>query len=219
LGDSNRELIQLYRAVRRSPKAIYTRVARLKRESETYYRWRALDPMRLDAQTRAVRFLFLNRNCFNGIYRTNTDGSFNVPFGGKEGKPLGSLEREDFLRAAKQLRHVELVAGDFSKTLQHARKGDFVYLDPPFAVSSRRMFKQYGEKAFDTDDVERLATELRRLDRLGAQFLVSYADCKEARKLANEWNSNKLFVRRNVAGFSDDRRLASEWLITNVIGA
>jgi DNA adenine methylase len=80
------------------------------------------------------------------------------------------------------------------------------------------VFKQYGERAFDTSDVERLSVELRKLDRIGAQFLVSYADCKEARELAIEWYSTKLFVRRNVAGFSDDRRLACEWLITNIVG-
>lgn len=216
LGDNNRELIATYRSVKASPKRIFNRLTRIRRDSETYYRWRDRDPTTDDAKTRALRFVYLNRNCFNGIYRTNRDGGFNVPFGGKDGEPLGALERDEFLRSAKQLRQAQFVAGDFSDTLKLAKKRDFVYLDPPFAVTSRRVFRQYGEKPFDTSDVDRLARELRRLDRIGAEFLVSYADCAEARVLAREWNSTKLFVRRNVAGFSGHRRLASEWLISNI---
>jgi DNA adenine methylase len=216
LGDSNRELIELYRAVKLAPKSLFDRLVRLRRNADTYYRWRAKDPEAGDAETRALRFLYLNRNCFNGIYRTNSEGGFNVPFGGKNGKPNGALEREDFMRAATHLRRARFVAGDFTQTLALAEKGDFVYLDPPFAVSSRRVFTEYGERTFDTTDVERLARELRRLNKIGAEFLVSYADCKEARQLAAEWSATKLFVRRNVAGFSSHRRMASEWLISNI---
>jgi DNA adenine methylase len=216
LGDSNRELIDLYRAVKADPKPIFERLVRIPRNAETYYRWRAKNPRTEDRATRALRFLYLNRNCFNGIYRTNTDGGFNVPFGGKHGQPCGALARQDFMRAAKELKNARFVAGDFSRTLAVAEKGDFVYLDPPFAVSSRRVFTEYGEKIFDVTDVDRLARELRRLHKLGAEFLVSYADCTAARKLAQEWNASKLYVRRHIAGFTGDRRMASEWLITNL---
>ncbi len=215
LGDANRDLIETYRAVKAQPRRLFDRLVRIPRDADTYYRWREKDLSGGDSITRALRFLYLNRNCFNGIYRTNGDGMFNVPFGGKDGKPPGALLREDFLRAAHCLSSARFVAGDFVKTLALAKKGDFVYLDPPFAVTSRRVFTEYGEKVFDTTDVERLAKELRRLDRIGAEFLVSYADCAEARELAGRWHARKIFVRRNVAGFSDHRRMASEWLISN----
>lgn len=215
LGDSNRDLIDLYRAIKADPGPIYDRLRKIPRDADTYYRWRSTGTPRSDRATRAVRLLYLNRNCFNGIYRTNTRGQFNVPFGGKHGKPLGPLARHDFMVAAKQLRNVRFVAGDFTHTLALARRGDFVYLDPPFAVSSRRVFTEYGENLFDVSDVERLASQLRRLDSIGAEFLVSYADCAGARELARDWNATKLFVRRHVAGFSKHRRLASEWLISN----
>ena len=215
LGDSNRELIHLYEEARRNPGGLYQRLAHIPRDAETYYRWRALDPQRADPQTRALRFLYLNRNCFNGIYRTNSDGGFNVPFGRKKGRPIGKLEKADFMLAARQLGSATLVAGDFSTTLEMVERGDFVYLDPPFAVNSRRVFTEYGEKTFDTEDVRRLAIELRHLHRRGAEFLVSYADCKEARKLAREWNAQRLLVRRHIAGFAANRRRACEWLISN----
>jgi len=100
-------------------------------------------------------------------------------------------------------------------TLALVRKGDFVYLDPPFAVNSRRVFRQYGTGSFDTSDVPRLASELRRLNRIGAHFLLSYADSSEARDLAKHWNSIRLPIRRHVAGFGIQRRNAYEWFICN----
>jgi DNA adenine methylase len=215
LGDANAELIHLYEQVKLDAVGLHQRLVRIPRDAETYYRWRAKDPEKLDSQSRAVRFLFLNRNCFNGIFRTNVAGKFNVPFGAKAGRPIGQLDRTDFLRSAEQLSCAELVSGDFSATLRLVRPGDFVYLDPPFAVSTRRLFTQYGKHVFQTSDVERLAAELTRLHKLGVDFLVSYADCAEARRLASAWNARRLLVRRNISGFSAARRDASEWLITN----
>ena len=119
LGDTNRELIHLYRAVRVSPESLFYRLAHIRRDARTYYRWRAIDPLRTDPETRALRFLYLNRNCFNGIYRTNVDGDFNVPFGGKEGKPLGAIERDDFMRAAERLRCARFVVGDEGPGYNH----------------------------------------------------------------------------------------------------
>jgi DNA adenine methylase len=215
LGDANRELIETYRAVKAAPASLFRRLAHIPRDAKTYYRWRRKDPQFGDSKDLALRFLYLNRNCFNGIYRTNMEGMFNVPFGGKHGKPNGGLLSDEFMLAAERLKTARFVAGDFTKTLATVRKGDFVYLDPPFAVSSRRVFTQYGERTFDRSDIDRLAQELRRLHRIGADFLVSYADCAEARELASEWIAEKLFVRRNIAGFTGNRRKAGEWLISN----
>jgi DNA adenine methylase len=109
-----------------------------------------------------------------------------------------------------------LVNGDFSRTLEDVQKGDFVYLDPPFALESRRVFREYGLKSFSTGDVPRLSKSLKDIVKSKADFLVSYADCKEARVLAKNWNSIRLPVRRNIAGFASSRRLAYEWLISNL---
>lgn len=215
LGDTNRDLIDLYRAVKANPQPVFDRLNRIPRDADTYYRWRSKNAFAADRTTKAVRFLYLNRNCFNGIYRTNASGLFNVPFGGAHGKLVGPLERDNFMRAAIELRKARFVAGDFTRTLVSAQKGDFVYLDPPFAVSSRRVFAEYGEKVFEMNDVGRLALELRRLHKVGADFVVSYADCAAARQLTREWNATRVLVKRHIAGFSGNRRMASEWLITN----
>ena len=213
LGDSNSELIEVYKVVRDAPERLYRRLCRLTRDLDTYTRWRAIDPKSLDRDTRALRFLYLNRNCFNGIYRTNADGKFNVPMGSK----LSAYSaREDFLRCSELLQRTTLIAGDFCKTLAHVESGDLVYLDPPYFVSSRRVFREYGKKVFDTSDISRLSHALNDIVREKADFVVSYADCKEARELARDWNSARLPVRRHVAGFAKDRRNSYEWLITNM---
>jgi DNA adenine methylase len=213
LGDSNRELIEVYKVVRDAPERLYRRLRRIRRDLETYKRWRALDPKKLDRDTRALRLLYLNRNCFNGIYRTNSDGHFNVPMGSKLSE---YLPKEDILKCSVLLQKIRLVAGDFTKTLEHVKPGNFVYLDPPYAVNSRRIFREYGKSVFDTSDISRFAEGLAGIAQAKADFLVSYADCAEARILARQWNSIRLPVRRNIAGFAGARRNAYEWLITNL---
>jgi DNA adenine methylase len=213
LGDTNAELIELFEVVRDDPDRLHRRLVRLRRDLETYNRWRSMNPDTLDQATRALRFLYLNRNCFNGIYRTNRAGQFNVPMGSKLS---AYISKDDLSRCSKMLKDTKLVAGDFVDTLAHVQAGNFVYLDPPYAVNSRRIFKEYGKKIFDTSDIERFSEALMSIHRAKADFLVSYADCREARALARHWNSVRFPVRRNVAGFSGDRRNAYEWLITNL---
>ena len=214
LGDNNRALIDLYRVVRDEPERIYHRLCRIRRDTETYYKWRKLKPRTLDRETRAVRFLYLNRNCFNGIFRTNKKGEFNVPIGVRPG---AYFSKDDLLRCASLLRSAKLVAADFAQTLDLVKSGDFVYLDPPFALESRRVFRHYGTRSFQTKDVPRLAEALRSIVAVGADFLVSYADCTEARGLAKEWTSIRLPISRHVGGWHDRRRHAYEWLITNMV--
>lgn len=213
LGDSNRELIEVYRVVRDAPERLYRRLSRIGRDVETYNRWRSTHPKTLDRDTRALRLLYLNRNCFNGIYRTNTAGYFNVPMGSKPG---AYFTKEDLVRCSALLQNIKLIAGDFTKTIEHVKPGNLVYLDPPYAVSSRRIFREYGKRVFNSSDVARFADNLISIDKSKADFLVSYADCREARLLARQWNAVRLPIRRNIAGFADARRNAYEWLITNI---
>jgi DNA adenine methylase len=212
LGDSNKELMDTYRVVRDEPERLYKRLCRIRRDLATYRRWREIKPECLDRETRALRFLYLNRNCFNGIYRTNLKGEFNVPMGTRMGK---YFSKDDLLACSQLLQRTTLLAGDFLKTLGQVRSGDFVYIDPPFAVKSRRVFKEYGKKSFDTSDIPRLSDSLAAIVRQNADFLVSYADCSEARALARKWYSVRLPIKRHVAGFADDRKRAYEWLISN----
>jgi DNA adenine methylase len=212
LGDSNRELMEVYRVVRDEPERLHQRLCRIPRDLTSYLHWRQLKPETLDRETRALRFLYLNRNCFNGIYRTNLRGEFNVPMGTRLGE---YFSKDDLVSCSELLQRTTLVAGDFVKTLERVKAGDFVYLDPPYAVTSRRIFREYGRKTFDTTDIPRLSECLAAIVAQRADFLVSYADCAEARALAHKWHSVRLPTRRHIAGFAGDRKKAYEWLISN----
>lgn len=212
LGDMNSELISAYRTIRARPDAVMSAVAKLPCTKREYYRQRALRPKHLPAVDRAARFLYLNRHCFNGVYRTNREGQFNVP----RGRQTGDLPSLDHVRQfADHLRSAELRAGDFSSTLSDVKHGDFVYLDPPYHSATRPTYGEYGYGAFTLGDLPRLMSTLYTLDQKGVHFLFSYSQMPPTASMPAHWRSVQLRVIRNVAGFADARRRASEILIAN----
>lgn len=214
LSDLNEELIGTFDAVRKHPAGIYASLTSMPRGAENYYRIRKLDPHKLDTTDRAARFLYLNRFSFNGLYRTNQKGEFNVPFASSKTGDFPSWD--EFSLAAQGLQNVDLRCGDFASiVLLEVRKRDFVYLDPPYAVKNKRIFRQYGPETFGLDDLERLREVLDKINSSGALFLLSYANCDEAKYLAHGWNSTEVEVQRNIAGFARHRRRASELLVSN----
>jgi DNA adenine methylase len=212
LGDNNTQLIEMYGVIRDCPDKLARRLVHIPRTADAYYRWRSIRPDTLDRETRALRFLFLNRHCFNGIYRTNDLGQFNVPFGTRLGDALTPATIRE---CARRLLKARLITGDFEKTIDCVAQHDLVYMDPPFAAAKNRNRRQYGAAAFLPADIFRLDDAMREVVRRGADFVVSYGDCREARWLANRWNACRVRVRRHVAGFSGNRRHAFEWLVTN----
>jgi DNA adenine methylase len=214
LGDLNGELIQTFRAVRDDPIGVHKAMSQFGLGRTAYYRVRDLAPKSLERVKRAARFIYLNRFCFNGLYRTNTQGKFNVPYGKPKNNNLPTLQQLE--ACSRQLRLAKLLHADFRKTLAEADKGDFIYLDPPYAVSNRRVFVEYGAKTFTIEDLVVLRDILRSLDKRGLKFLMTYADCSEARRLFKQWNRRRMVTRRNVAGFAGARRQAYELCITNL---
>jgi DNA adenine methylase len=214
LGDVNRELMNAFRCIKRHPTRVGTALTSLPRGKRAFYRIRREDPVELPSLEAAARFIFLNRFCFNGLFRTNSAGRFNVPYGGAKVGHLPTVG--ELRRAARALKSATLICGDFERVLEHASAGDFVYLDPPFAVENRRVFRQYGPQTFGLNDLTRLAGALEELDFRGAAFVVSYAYCAEALKAFGAWHQRKFFVNRNIAGFRRFRRRAAELIVTNI---
>ncbi len=212
LGDLNSELICALEVLKNQADDLLKSFRRIPGGSESYYRLRGLSPLELTRIERAARFLYLNRTCFNGIYRTNSNGVFNVPYG----PPKGRVIDESVVKGASlALRSAKLLVGDFEDTLSHVRKGDFVYLDPPYCVDKRRVFREYDASSFAVSDLRRLSQQLRRLHRLGASFVITYADSLEARELLGRWKPRRVRVRRHIAGFSHYRRHAFELVASN----
>ena len=213
LGDVNSSLIATYEVIRERPRDVHQSLTRWSKTRTEYYRIRDLSPSRLSNVEQAARFIYLNRLCFNGLYRTNKSGHFNVPYGGMK---TGETPSIDVLTAAsKLLSRSELVSGDFENTIDTARANDFVYLDPPFAMTHRRVFTEYAPKPFGTGDLIRLRQMIANLDARGATFLLSYADCDEGRQLSDGFRTTLVATRRSISGFIDSRRSTNELIVTN----
>lgn len=213
LSDLNTDLINAYQSLQRDSARVLECLRRIPEGETAYYRVRADRLTDASDTERAARFLYLNRRCFNGLYRTNSSGDFNVPYGPPK-RPLLNFER-DVASAALLLKRATIKSQDFGITIEETRVGDFVYMDPPYAVDDRRIFREYLPGSFSSRDLERLAEGLAKLDARGAIFLLSYADSKEGRELARGWNKKIIVTRRHVAGFAGDRRSAREYLISN----
>jgi DNA adenine methylase len=214
LGDLNGELIETFQQVKSHPVQVAHILRQYRRSRRVYHHVRGLDLSNLSPQEKAARFIFLNRFCFNGIYRTNLRGQFNVPYAGFK---TGKLPSETLLLACSQvLQAATILRSDFEGCIRSVGPGDFVYLDPPFAVRSRRVFREYGPKPFDLSDLERLGKCLERIDRAGAHFVISYAFSSESLKTLGSWKLRKVRTMRNVAGFAANRRFAYELIATNI---
>jgi DNA adenine methylase len=213
LGDINSELITAYKAIKRNPRQVARILRRIPKTKASYYARRAVSPNSLSDAHVAARFIFLNRFCFNGIYRTNLKGEFNVPYA--KPKERVSFSLETIRKMSTILRRAILLNEDFSCVLKRVKRGDFVYLDPPYAVANRRIFSEYHPDTFINSDLKRLERDLIALDRRGAHFVVSYADSSEGRSLLTRWHPRRVRTRRNIAGFAGHRRLAYELIASN----
>jgi DNA adenine methylase len=212
INDINPHLIRTYKAVSLQPEKVYERYLSIPVGRDYYNSIRKTAFDTDDEILSAARFLYLNRNCFNGLYRTNLQGQFNVPFSDKRNGRIGSLET--FIASAQALSKAQLTSQDFQTVLDgEVVRGDFVYLDPPFAVRNTRVFTQYGPDVFGTSDLDRLRVSLQKLDERGVSFLLSYADCPEARETFAGWELRSTMVQRHISGFSTHRKRSGELLV------
>lgn len=214
LNDINHDLIGAYQSIKDNPILVHKRLQKIRSGKRSYYALREMDPNQLDQFDAAARFIYLNRFCFNGLYRTNEAGKFNVPYA-PEG--TGSLPTKDeLIKISDVLYRKRIENKDFEVILREETKsGDFVYLDPPYAVRNRRIFRQYGADTFGLDDIKRLSGTLTSLDKRGIPFVLSYAQCSEAKNAFKKWDIRQVYTQRNISGFADNRRKAAEILVTN----
>lgn len=212
LADLNSEIIHAYEMVRRFPKAVWQRTAALPKTQAQYYKLRSLHPDTLGRFDRAVRFIYLNRFCFNGVYRTNREGHFNVSRG-KGHLFVPPLER--FLEFSERLQQCELVCEDFEKVVGLAKRGDYAYLDPPYAERGKRDRGEYGIGTFRENDEKRLVEVLKCADERGVKILLSYTNSPVINRELAGWHFKHIQVQRNVAGFTGARNKVSEVLVSN----
>jgi DNA adenine methylase len=216
LGDANPELVSCYATVRDDVAGVIAELRKHRNVKDAYYKVRATDPQRLSPAARAARVIYLNRCGYNGLYRVNSDGRFNVPFG-RYAKP-NICEVPRLEAASRALASVEIVCGDFRDVLAGRLPGenDFVYLDPPYVPISRTAsFTAYAQRSFGPDDQRRLADTLRALSRDRVPALLSNSYCSDTRRLYDgpELVYRKVLARRAINSVGGRRGPVSEILV------
>ena len=213
LCDRNEELVALYTAVRDDVDAVVAALGDYRHDRELFYDVRAKDTRGMSDVDRAARFIFLNRTCFNGLWRVNSGGRFNVPFGKYKNPRI--LDEENLRSASRALRGVEVVSKDFADVTGELGRGDFVYLDPPYVpVSRTASFTAYAKDGFNPDDQARLARELRALKRRGVKGMLSNADTHGTRELYDGLALHVVRAPRSISCDGATRGDAGELVVT-----
>lgn len=204
LSDLNPDLIELYEVVRDSPKDLVSAMKQHQADhsDEYYYVVRNLEPTEKIA--RAARFLYLNRTCWNGLYRVNLAGKFNVPRGTKQ---IVIYADEDFSEASRLLKTADIACRDFEETVNSAGRGDFVFVDPPYTVKHNlNGFVKYNEKLFSWEDQVRLRDALVRAVSRGAFVAMTNADHESVRELYEGKLEYRPLTRTSVLAASASKR-------------
>lgn len=207
LSDKNAELINAFRQVRDNCEALIRSLQKLSNSEAIYYRLRDERPR--GSLERAVRFLYLTRLSFNGIYRLNLKGKFNVPYGRKG--HLSTCDPDHLRRASTSLRSSRILLGDFEEVATKAEDGDLVYFDPPYTVAhGNNGFLKYNAKIFSWADQVRLAELSRRLAVRGVHVIVSNADHASIRNLYSGFGSVLVSRYSVISASADYRRRITE---------
>jgi DNA adenine methylase len=214
LADLNSELINCYQTVKERPEELIACLRKHKATERYFYKMREMDPQKLSTIDRASRFIYLNKTCYNGLYRVNSKGQFNVPFG-RYKHPL-ICDEEAILGASLALQQVQLKVNSFEKTVQQARSGDFVYFDPPYVpLTSTSSFTSYTAVNFGEQKQAALAETVRSLNSRGCLVLVSNSDTKLVRELYRGFVIETVRCSRSINSIGTGRSAIAELIIKN----
>jgi DNA adenine methylase len=216
LSDVNKELIDCYRAVRDDVDGVIAALGEHRYDAEHYYAVRSVEPSTLPQAKRAARTIYLNKTGFNGLYRVNRSGQFNVPIG-RYTKPF-FCDRANLRACSRALREVELGVRDFGKILGAAKAGDFVYLDPPYVpLSDTADFTSYIPGGFGLKDQGRLATFFAKLAAKGVYVMLSNSDTPTVRELYKGFHIDVVLASRSINSNGARRGKVGEVVVRNFI--
>ena len=214
LLDSNEELINCYLVIKEDIKNLIRTLSGRKfiNNEKAFYKIRAEEPE--DRFERAARTIYLNKTCFNGLYRVNSRGKFNVPFGNYQ-NPL--ICNSTNLRAVSfALRNVEILCADFDQCLEFAKRDDFVYFDPPYQpLSKTSSFTSYTKNSFKEDDQKKLYKVFKELDRIGCKVMLSNSDTPFIWKLYKEFRIEVVLAKRAINCKASGRGKINELVVLN----
>ena len=209
LADKNGELINVYRQIKEHWRELEKALRRHQALHSKEYYYEERSRLRRSPIQRAAQFLYLNRTCWNGLYRVNRRGEFNVPIGTKS---TVVLDTDDFDFTSALLKNVKLKVADFEKTLNEAEKGDFAFIDPPYITRHNfNGFVKYNEDIFSWADQERLVEAVKRAAKRGVKVLVTNAAHDSIRQLYKGIGRHRDIDRASVlAADSANRGITTE---------
>ena len=218
LSDLNKELIATYDVIKNDVEKLIAilrkhKNAYEKNTDEYYYAIRSLKPAELSKIEIAARFIFLNKTCFNGLHRVNSKGEFNVPIGRYKNPDI--VQEEKLRRAAALLKNVQLRVMSFEKVVSLAKKGDFVYFDPPYYPLKRESFTKYSKDDFLEDGQKLLKETCEQLDKKGVLFMQSNSDTTFIRNLYTNYKVITVRARRMINSRAEARGEISEVVVLN----
>jgi len=222
ITDANRELINFYKQVRDNPLEVLSLTKLYELSEKAYYEVRQDDRdinwrVEKSCLQRAARFLYLNKTSFNGMWRVNSSGKMNVPYG-KYSK-ITLPKEEHMIKISRLLRNTLILSVDFYDTLEYVDKNTFVYLDPPYVpYSDTANFTNYASKGFEEYDHVRLVQYCDELTKRGAKFLLSNSDTPLTRSLFRRYSFKSLNVYHSVGATAKSRIDKGEVLVRNYEG-
>ena len=223
INDSNEELMNVYNVLcnekKKKKMCNLLNSYETKHSEEFYYNIRNKDRSktafnRLSDYTRAARTIYLNKACFNGLYRVNSKNEFNVPFGKKT--HVNTYEGSNLITVSNYLtmNDVKILSVDFEEAVKDAKKGDFVYFDPPYD-SDTKSFTSYTETGFDKSEQTRLARVFKELDKKGVYVMLSNHSTVLVNELYKDYHIYTIEAKRNINANGKKRGKVEELIITN----
>ncbi|NTV22144.1 MAG: DNA adenine methylase [Candidatus Yonathbacteria bacterium] len=199
LSDMNSELITTYNVIKNDVEKLIMSLKKHKHEKEYYYSIREKDPSTMTDVAVASRFIYLNRTGFNGMYRVNKSGKYNVPFG-KNKNPL-ICDETNLRRVSETLKHVEIARDDYKNVLKKAKKGDFIYFDPPYhPVNKTAAFTSYTPDGFREKEQIELRDTFLKLHKRGCFVMLSNSDAPFINKIYSEVKNDGIAIHKVQAG-------------------
>lgn len=221
VNDINSELINMYKQVKNSNKKLIEELKKHKNESEYFYEIRSMDRNKevyesLSKVERAARIIYLNRTCYNGMYRVNSRGELNVPFGRYKNPVICDEENINEVSRFFKENNITFYNEDFESFLNRCQVGDFVYLDPPYdPISDSSSFTGYSANGFSRHDQIRLRELCDDLNRRGVYFLLSNSNTQFIREQYENYNIDIVDANRNINSKGNKRGKVEEVLIRN----
>lgn len=214
ISDSNEWLIETYNSIKENPNEIIKHLEKFPKEKEEYYKIRGRNYS--NQFKSSAQFIYLNQMSFNGIFRVNLSGKYNVPYGNRS---QYNFDCENIISVSSALQNTQIIHSDFSNTIDNVSEGDLVFLDPPYTITHNlNGFVQYNQKIFSLEDQYKLAEMIQEIKNRNAFYILTNAAHEKVKEIFDDTDALLEISRASVIGGKGAKRgKYSEYLFTNII--